>query len=264
MQPNITGAAVTMALFIWPCSAWLFLVGRSLYALIILFFAFILIIISGSGAAMLAFAAGLTTIGAGIFLPRVVVILPLVLLLIGFLLAPMLGELNLILQSPLISSALASFHAAERVQIWSFYADLFWHRPWIGFGFAAEKLLDSQAFPAVLPPEARLHPHNAPLQILFEFGIVGAVLLFSTLVCVVQGFYRSIGKQTTFAIAPLVAILTAALVNFGLWESWWLSVASLVLILTSQLLHASYQSRAKGERMPYRASLGRPHGTASL
>ena len=80
------------------------------------------ITMSRSGAALLAFAAGLTTIGAGIFLPRVAVVLPVVLLLIGFLLAPMLGEFNIILQSPSISSALASFHAAERLQIWSFYA----------------------------------------------------------------------------------------------------------------------------------------------
>jgi O-antigen ligase len=157
------------------------------------------------------------------------------LLLLAFLTAPFLEHLNFILHWSDVSAYLARFEASIRIEIWKFYGNLFWQQPWWGFGFRAERLLDPSVFPASLAGEARLHPHQEPLQILFDFGVIGATLLFGTLFFIARRLMDDVRPQAVFAAAAVAAFLTAGLVNFSLWESWWLAVVSITFVLSNRL-----------------------------
>ena len=242
---DMVGAAPKLILFIWPCLGWLVHKQRLAQALALVLMGLILVTVSRSGAAGLAFATGMIVIGIGLFLPRLVLILPAALLLLGFIAAPHLGFLHILLEWPTLAAYLTRFSAAERVHIWTHYAELFWQRPWAGFGFRAERLLDGSMFPSSLPGEARLHPHNEPLQVLFEFGVIGATLLWSAIAAFTHRLLRSAGPQTGYVIAPGIAFLASSLVNFSLWESWWLAVFAIVLIFTNHLQLRLLNSQAR-------------------
>jgi O-antigen ligase len=195
----------------------------------------VLVGVSRSGSAGLALIGGVVVIGVGQFLPRLAVMLPALLLLLAFLTAPFLEFLNFILQWHDLAAYLSRFEASIRINIWIFYRDLFWQHPWRGFGFRAERLLDPSLFPTSVTGEAKLHPHHEPLQVLFEFGAIGATLLFGTLFLVTRRLMDNVRPQAVCAAAAVAAYLAAGLVNFSLWESWWLAVASITFVVCNRL-----------------------------
>ena len=250
LQADRTGVAVTVALFVWPCAGWLVLRGKRMAALFVFLLTCGLISVSKSGAAGLALLAGTATVCLGAWRPRAAVTLPIAIVLGGFASALFLGNLQALpSQSFNLLEYLAPFHANARIEIWSYYTDLFWKRPWTGYGVDAARTLgrasSSAAFTALTPPEnAQLHPHSAPLQILVEFGFIGAILALATATSATASLMHRDRTPLPFAVAPASAFAAAALVNFGLWESWWLAVISIVTVFSSRLLRADLTAPA--------------------
>ncbi len=236
LASDIRGAAPKLILFVWPCLGWLAQQRRASEFVLLLILAVLLVAVSSSGAAGLAVAGATVVIGIGQARPRFAIIAPLLLLLFGFLAAPLLSKLEFILHWPHVFGYLARFEPDQRIHIWTFYGNLFWQHSWIGFGFRAERFFDASLFPSSIPAEGHLHPHNEPLQVLLEFGIVGAALLLATLALVTRALWRDERREAVYVAACIAAFLCEGFVNFSLWESWWLAVIAIAFVFSARLL----------------------------
>ncbi|MEO6947752.1 MAG: O-antigen ligase family protein [Nitrobacter sp.] len=241
MQPDKTGSAIAIALTAWPAAGWLVLTGRKAAAALLVALAAALVFSSNSGASGIAIVAALVTVALGSFHKRAAVLLPLLIVLSGFATALTLGKLDNSLLSFNLGERLAAFHANERIQIWAYYTDFFWQRPWTGFGFNAEHTLGNPVlykhYTTTIPPHfANLHTHNVELQVLLEFGVIGAVLVILTMCAGVARYWNDTRPEIVFFMAALSALAGATLVNFGLWEEWLLGVIAMTAILSVRLL----------------------------
>ena len=84
-----------------------------------------------------------------------------------------------------------------------------------------------------------LHPHNGVLQIWLELGVVGALLMISTIALLGRSLLRSSGDRFVMA-AGTGAFFTCFIIlasSFGLWQNWWVgtfSLAAACLVLASR------------------------------
>jgi O-antigen ligase len=87
-----------------------------------------------------------------------------------------------------------------------------------------------------------LHPHNAPLQILLELGVVGAVIVFVLLMLLVGRIEGLPRPARVCGQALFVSTLAIACTAYGLWQNQWLAMmfsAALLFPLTSPALATS-------------------------
>jgi O-antigen ligase len=241
MQPDKTGSAFAIALTVWPAAGWLVLTGRKAAAALLVAIAAALVFLSSSGASGMAMLAALVTVALGSLHKRAAVLFPFLIVLFGFATALILGKLDSHLLSLNIDERLAAFHASERMQIWAYYTDFFWQRPWTGFGFNAEHTLGDPVlykhYTTTVPQlYANLHTHNVELQVLLEFGVIGAALVIMTMFAGVVRYWNETRPEIVFFTAALSAFAGATLVNFGLWEDWLLGVVATTVILSIRLL----------------------------
>lgn len=116
----------------------------------------------------------------------------------------------------------------HRAVIWGFVSEKIDEKPILGWGMHASRNVPGgreqiAAFAERMP----LHPHNAPLQIRLELGLVGALLAaaFAAAVahCCGGSLSRRVALMSTFASALFVAS-----VSYGIWQGWWYSTLWLV------------------------------------
>ncbi|MGH7000757.1 MAG: O-antigen ligase family protein, partial [Stellaceae bacterium] len=136
----------------------------------------------------------------------------------------------------------------HRLLIWRFAAERIADRPLLGWGMDASRDLPGgkRDFSTTLPgidlgpghDAMPLHPHDALLQWRVELGVPGTIL---ALAIVVWALYRvgwrfGGGREAQAASLGWAATVTViALLSFGIWQEWWLSV----ILLTASLLAAS-------------------------
>ena len=225
--------AVSLALIVWPLTAYLWERGVRWKALAIPIALGIGSIFLESESAMLGFAVGVA----------------IVLLVIAF---PKAGRTVAIAASVLAFVAMPfaakgmydhGWHRADwlinsaqhRVEIWDFALQRITEKPLLGWGFDAARHLET------LYPDASetgrtlmaLHPHSMPLQVLLEIGAVGAVIALGLLSLVAMRVDDVPGQARVFGQAALVAALAMGLVAYGAWQNWWLSLIVSVALLVS-------------------------------
>jgi O-antigen ligase len=108
----------------------------------------------------------------------------------------------------------------QREQIWRFALERSLEKPFFGWGFNAsgnlpnfgEVSLRGEDLP-IIPK----HPHNGPLQLFLELGVLG-VLLGGWLL-----FRLKQRVQPPLAQAVLLFTLVCAMLSYGLWRSRWLA-----------------------------------------
>lgn len=135
---------------------------------------------------------------------------------------------------------------AHRIGIWNFAAEQAAAVAPLGAGFDASRAIGAREdviealrpqfgyAPAALP----LHPHNAVLQVWLELGVVGVIGLGLVIVGVMHGLWRwplSPWRRAA-AAAAVVTALPPFLLNFGIWQAWWLATLWLAVALTAGLL----------------------------
>lgn len=135
---------------------------------------------------------------------------------------------------------------AHRIGIWNFAADQAAGAAPLGAGFDAARAIGAQGdvieslrpqfgyAPAALP----LHPHNAVLQVWLELGVVGVIGLALIFVGLLRGLWRSAltpwGRAA--AAAAVVTALPPFVLNFGIWQAWWLATLWLAVAIAAGLL----------------------------
>ena len=79
-----------------------------------------------------------------------------------------------------------------------------------------------------------MHPHNALLQALVDFGWLGMALVLLLLVLLILRLERRPREERIAGQALFVSAFTVACVSYGLWQSQWLATllsAALVVLL---------------------------------
>lgn len=110
-----------------------------------------------------------------------------------------------------------------RVSYWSHALDWIADKPIRGWGLDASRTMG---------PGIQLHPHNGPLQVWLELGVLGAVLAAAVWAL---SLLRLSSATRSLVAAGMAASATAyllfALVNFGIWQEWWLALAAMVPLI---------------------------------
>ncbi|HZB91893.1 MAG TPA: O-antigen ligase family protein, partial [Stellaceae bacterium] len=126
--------------------------------------------------------------------------------------------------------------AIHRLAIWRFASDRIADRPVLGWGMDSARAIPGGRLPVIeLYPQLRLsplaqamplHPHDAALQWRLELGLPGLALLLALLALLLWRLAaaRDAPWRTALAFAYAGAALTVALLSFGAWQAWWLSL----------------------------------------
>lgn len=109
-----------------------------------------------------------------------------------------------------------------RMDYWSHAIDWIWMRPLRGWGLDASRSFG---------PGIKLHPHNQPLQVWMELGVIGAILAAAFWGVAFAGLSRPRRDLTAAAAAASAAVYILFGVNFGVWQEWWLGLGAMVALL---------------------------------
>lgn len=147
------------------------------------------------------------------------------------------------------------FSALHRMLIWRFTSERIAERPWLGWGMDASRELpgghenlavslpDAGLAPGAVNPHADalpLHPHNAFLQWRVELGLPAALFCALIVALLIWGSGASGPIPVRAAsLACATAGLTIALLGYGVWQAWWMSV----MWLSAALLARPFPAR---------------------
>lgn len=148
----------------------------------------------------------------------------------GVLLAPVLAKGAFALGLDERIAPFLSESWLQRLGYWRKAVEWIWARPLPGWGLDA-----SRAF----GPGIQLHPHNAPLQIWMELGLIGAVAAAIVWASIFSGLSRPVRTPAAAAAtATAVAYLIFGAVSFGVWQEWWLALGALSALACILVLRA--------------------------
>lgn len=105
-----------------------------------------------------------------------------------------------------------------RMGYWRHSVDWILEEPFRGWGLDASRMFG---------PGIALHPHNGPLQVWMELGLIGATaaaVFWFVVIARQAGKGRDLGRAA--AVGTAVAYLTFACVSFGVWQEWWLALGA--------------------------------------
>nr|WP_249120476.1 O-antigen ligase family protein [Plastoroseomonas hellenica] len=135
--------------------------------------------------------------------------------------------------------------AAHRLVIWDFALERIADRPIAGWGLEASRAVPGgrdvapesalQRLHLTSPasrdwfarPSAQrlpLHPHNGPLQVWLELGLIGAVLAALLVVTLAAA-----ARRRPATMGALIAAAVVGCLSYGVWQGWWIALL-LVLI----------------------------------
>lgn len=110
-----------------------------------------------------------------------------------------------------------------RIGYWNKAVDWTAEHPLRGWGLDA-----SRAF----SPGIQLHPHNGALQAWLELGAAGALIAAAFWWLALSGLARPRSNVAAAAgTATAVVYLLFGMVNFGLWQEWWLALGALAVVV---------------------------------
>ena len=127
-----------------------------------------------------------------------------------------------------------------RGEIWAAFAKLIPERPFFGFGLEASNVIGKTEHVAELTERHRellsfTHPHNAPLQIWFELGLLGALFAVVLIVLAFRAMEHLPPDRLRSATATAAGVFAVAAVSHGAWQSWWICLVGLVAVLYALL-----------------------------
>lgn len=125
-----------------------------------------------------------------------------------------------------------SANADMRIEIWAAVSDYALKSPIFGNGIETAKFVRDWSVEFVDYPKLKVwHPHNATLQVWFEFGLVGALSLAAAWIATCFATAR-LDRPTMISVyAGLMAIFFAVHAEFSIWSSWRLSLIVLIVLL---------------------------------
>jgi O-antigen ligase len=243
--------SVTMlVLLFWPAVLMLGAVGfmRSRPAqLLTLALVVATILWSASATAGVAFAGAAATFG----MLRLFPLLAKRLLLAGWAAACLLvvPAVSLLYSTELYHASWLPESARHRVVIWGHTARQVANAPFLGVGIGTARAVNDRTNPNVpLAPgttfklSTSLHSHNAYLQVWYEAGAVGALMLLGLGLLVLRSLGRAPAEVQPHLHAAFVAGALVAASGFSLWAPWFMAALAIAAIYAG--LGAAFRAAA--------------------
>lgn len=120
---------------------------------------------------------------------------------------------------------------SERMGYWRHASDWISDHPARGWGLDSSRMFG---------PGIILHPHDGPLQIWLELGLIGAVGAAVFWVAVWNGLSRDTRNPAAVVGAATATIyLTFGAFSFGVWQEWWLALGAMAATACVALLRTA-------------------------
>lgn len=243
---DLNRAVVVQAILVVPLAAWLAARGRTAAALGLVVAMAALAAAGPSQTAPLAFLAGALVLAAASLAPRPAALLLAMALGVGILAAPLLASSAGDLVPGGLLGRIEPLTGQARVEIWEAVAARIAERPALGWGIGGSRVMD---FPEIewLYADGRLpHPHNAPLQVWLDLGLVGALCLAGLALFLAAAAARAPGSAVNLAL--LAAAAAATLTTWSIWAAWWIAALGTLAsagIVFARLARDQASARAK-------------------
>lgn len=121
-------------------------------------------------------------------------------------------------------------YAADRLEIWDFVMRKALENPLYGFGIEATRHVEHfETAKMYTPHDHVLHPHNFVVQLWIEFGALGAAAFCGFAAYMLRQMWaeKCVIYRRLCLIMFMTMIVTAA-ISYGLWQSWWLGLMTLL------------------------------------
>jgi len=124
----------------------------------------------------------------------------------------------------------------HRQIIWGFTAEVAKNAPFFGVGPNTVNMVPgaNQIIPELNQEYIPSHPHNWPLEIAAETGMIGFLCFAATLLLWLRSLAAS-AIRGHGAAWPMIALYgafwTSSLANFSIWSAWWLTVFAVLAAL---------------------------------
>lgn len=226
-------AATIMVLMLWPAVMLALRESRAWLA-----GAFVLLLVltinqTGSASALAAATVGTLVFAIAWALPHRAPLLFALILGAGMLFAPLIVYGGL--ATPKIAVLLSHKVFSHRLRIWDHSVELISQKPVLGWGLDSARYLKTGGSGTGATAELMpLHPHNGPLQIWLELGLVGAAIAAALAVttCLAIGRLIADRAQRAGCLAAVASAVTIICLSYGIWQYWWLSGLWLTAALT--------------------------------
>lgn len=205
------------------------------------FFMILLLLIVGfahSGSTMIGVTLGAFWVLVAVIFSRFSRLLLITFTCIGILTMPLIASQTKVFGTP--ENEYNVYHSAHhRFYIWGFVADQILKSPLTGFGMDASRVYPNASEDiykrmrtakeggGTVIVEGRvisLHPHNGPLQVWLELGIIGAVLVMICTINILMWSWKYLNKSRLQDGALQAAIVTSLIVTvlgYGVWQNKW-------------------------------------------
>jgi len=223
-----------------PCITVGLLLQRSrLLALLVVVAVSIALFVGSMQAALLAALAASLGMVCVWFAPRATLIFSAVALAVAILGCPLIlsmvfGDMNIATTKQWPSEL--PFTWQHRLVIWQFTIEQIMSHPFLGHGADAARWIGKTRLSEFSKPAFRfampLHPHNGPLQIWLELGAFGALIVTAVVLFCLAAIWKMQPMQRLAAFGSFTAFITMAMMSFGIWQTWWMTLA----IFTSGLV----------------------------
>jgi O-antigen ligase len=127
--------------------------------------------------------------------------------------------------------------AQHRVIIWGYTSEQIGKAPFLGAGVATARAVNEPEKPdakqvpgTIFRLSTSLHSHNAFLQVWYEAGAVGALLLLGVGLLMLQAIARSQSRAQPYLHATFVSCSLMAASSFSIWAPWFLASLTIVAI----------------------------------
>lgn len=201
---------------------------------------------SAHASSRLALAGGLATVALAMLVPRRAVWVAIAVWLALWILV--LPTSKALYTAGLHLDERIPYSFRARIILWNYTADQIPNRPLLGVGVDGTKPLDQarektwETRPGhVYPQRTAEHAHNIYLQLWYELGLIGVLLVAGAGVALINGVRQRPSSPLVFATMMATALLLAT--SWGLWQPWLLgaiAVSSILLVVgqARELTHA--------------------------
>ena len=216
-----------------PCiTVGLFLQRSLLLAFLVVCAVTIALFVGSMQAALLAAMVASVAMICVWFAPRVTLICSAVALAVAILGCPLIlsmifGDMNIATTNRWPSEL--PFTWQHRLVIWQFTIEQIMSHPFLGHGTDAARWIGKTSLTEFSKPSFRfampLHPHNGPLQIWMELGAIGALIATAVTMFCLAAIWKMSHLQRLAAFGSFTAFTTMAMMSFGIWQTWWMTLA---------------------------------------
>lgn len=133
----------------------------------------------------------------------------------------------------------------HRLEVWDFVATETMKSPWIGHGVEALREMKSERWMNYPNSNQILHPHNAPMQIWVEFGLLGALFTCLFYIWLARRIDSLEGQRRRLALCVSICALLVLSVGYGLWQSWQIGLLFFLPVLVILCTDRSLSTESK-------------------